>query len=582
MKDAPAFMGPLVDALSDRAVVLSVPDFRIVHANRSYLESLGLPLDSLRGRGCPEFEHGHAAGRNGLVCPARVAAETGRAQVFPGSCRRNGDGNGRRTVETVAVPVSGGAETGYVVVISKEKSGESWFLEDLGGRAEFLGSLVQTCPEGIIGHDREGNVFLFNASAGRLLGYTRREVVGRVNVADFYPPGGAREVREFLDSEEYGGRGRLVDFETEARTREGKRIPIRLCATVIHDKGREAGVIGFFTDITLRRAMQQAALDSEERLRGIFEAAGDAILSFDRDNRIVLANRAAADILGCPGGEIVGRLLTDFFPPRYTGHWDEIRRYAVGDDASARKSFELALLSRSGVEVPVQMSLSEKTVRGERIFTAIVRDITERKALEEELRLLSVTDSLTQLYNRRHFHSLAQKEIDRASRTGAPFSVLLVDVDRFKGYNDTYGHLEGDQVLRALAEEIRSNFRTMDSGFRLGGEEFLVLLPETDSAGATVAAERLRIRFADRKFHPVPGEEPVSVTVSIGIAEYREGMDLSDLVRAADLAMYAAKNGGRDRVACYEHLLARSMTPAPPPAPTNRTLRLQNPPGKPI
>ena len=133
-----------------------------------------------------------------------------------------------------------------------------------------------------------------------------------------------------------------------------------------------------------------------------------------------------------------------------------------------------------------------------------------------------------------------------------------MDVDRFKQYNDAFGHDQGDKVLRALGDAIRKNFRTMDTGFRFGGEEFLVLLPETAAEVAIIAAERLRNRFAAIPFLPHPDEEPRNVTLSIGVAEYRPGISIDDLVRSADRAMYAAKNAGRNRTVSYEHLVAQT------------------------
>jgi diguanylate cyclase (GGDEF)-like protein len=133
-----------------------------------------------------------------------------------------------------------------------------------------------------------------------------------------------------------------------------------------------------------------------------------------------------------------------------------------------------------------------------------------------------------------------------------------MDVDRFKHYNDAFGHGEGDKVLRALGEVIRKNFRTMDTGFRHGGEEFLVLLPETTAEAAFIPAERLRTRFSAIPFLPHPDEEPRQVTLSIGIAVFRPEYSIDDLVRFADRAMYAAKNGGRNRTVSFEHLVAES------------------------
>ena len=433
------------------------------------------------------------------------------------------------------------------------------FLSSLERRSAFLENIVHTCPEGIIANDNEGKIFLFNASAERIFGYAPEEAIGKISASRLYPRGGAREVKEYLYSEEYGDRGYLVDFETEILRKNGKKAPIRLCCSVLKENGKEIGFIGFFTDISARMALQAKFVESEERFRGIFESARDAIVSVGEDGNVVMANRAAQELLGYGEENLSGMEVIRLFPPRFVAYWKELSLYASGlGPGNERRNIEIMVLSKSGAEIPVQLTMAEKIVRGQRIQTAILRNISDRKALEEELRLQSITDTLTELYNRRHFHSLAQNEVERALRNRAPFSVLLMDVDRFKQYNDAFGHDEGDKVLRTLGEEIRKNFRTMDTGFRHGGEEFLVLLPDTTAETALIPAERLRKRFSAIPFLPHPDEEPRKVTLSIGIAEFRSGISIDDLVRFADRAMYAAKNAGRDRTVSYEHLVVRS------------------------
>ena len=426
--------------------------------------------------------------------------------------------------------------------------------------ANIFEKILHICPEGVIGNDLKGNIYFFNASAERLLGYEREEVIGKINVTSLYPAGGAREVREFLYSEEYGGRGRLVDFETEVARKDGKRIPIRLSCSLLRENDRDAGVVGFFSDITTRRAAEREFVESENRFRNIVETAGDAIFSFDESHSIVMANRAAEEMLDFDRGELTGSSFRRLIPSRYGDGWDQVERYSASGSAPvARKPFELTLLAKSGREIPVQISMAEKRAAGKKTVTAIIRDISARKTMEEELRLLSITDTLTQLYNRRHFHSLAHKELDRAQRTKTVFSLLLIDIDYFKRYNDAYGHVEGDRVLRTMGEVMRKNFRTMDSSFRFGGEEFVALFPETPAAGAMIAAERLRTRFSAVKFRPVPGGKPVTMTVSIGVSTYHDGDSAEDMIRFADLAMYAAKNGGRNRTISYEGIRSRHI-----------------------
>ena len=429
----------------------------------------------------------------------------------------------------------------------------------------FFENLLNICPEGVIGNDLKGNILFFNASAERLLGYNREEVIGKLNVGALYSTGGAREVKEFLYSEEYGGRGRVVDFETEIVRKDGKRIPIRLSCVLLQEEGREQGVVGFFSDITARKAAERESLESEKRFRAIVETAGDAIFSFDEDHNIVMANHAAEELLEYDKGGLSGMNFRRLIPSKYGDSWEQIERYAAaGSTPGMKRSVELTLLAKTGREIAVQISMSEKQADGKKTVTAIVRDISARRAMEEELRLLSITDTLTQLYNRRHFHSLAEKEMDRALRNKVVFSLLFIDIDNFKKYNDTYGHAEGDRVLQAMGDAMRKNFRTMDSCFRMGGEEFLALLPEASAAGARVAAERLHARFAGLEFRPPPGEKPVKMTVSIGISGYREGNTVEDMVRFADLAMYAAKNGGRNRCVNYEDLRGRQKPVSDP------------------
>ena len=433
------------------------------------------------------------------------------------------------------------------------------FLGSLERRSAFLENVISTCPEGIIANDTRGNIFLYNKSAEGIFGYTAEEIIGKLHAKLLYPPGGAREVRDYIYSPQYGPHGHLVDFETEILRKNGKKAPIRLCCSVLREKGQEIGYIGFFTGISARIALQAKFLESEERFRGIFESARDAIVSVGEDGKVVMANHAAQELLGYGEETLFGIEAIRLFAARFADYWKELSVYASGlGPGNERRNIEILVLSKSGAEIPVQLTLAENIVRGQRIQTAILRDISDRKALEEELRLQSITDTLTELYNRRHFHSLAQNEAERTLRTHMPFSVLLMDVDRFKQYNDAFGHDEGDKVLRALGEEIRKNFRTMDTGFRHGGEEFLMLLPETTAEAAILPAERLRKRFSAIPFLPHPDEEPRKVTLSIGIAEFRPGISIDDLVRSADRAMYAAKNAGRDRTVSYEHLVPQS------------------------
>jgi len=176
------------------------------------------------------------------------------------------------------------------------------------------------------------------------------------------------------------------------------------------------------------------------------------------------------------------------------------------------------------------------------VLKNLVARVREREG-QGELERLSVTDALTGLYNRRHLMGTLANEVQRSRRLRRTFSVLLADVDHFKQYNDTHGHLGGDAVLVKMAEILRQTTRGVDSVARYGGEEFVVMLIEAPIATAAAVGERLRARVAAEEFGAG------RVTVSVGAAEYpTHGETPEELIASADAAMYQAKNAGRDRV----------------------------------
>ena len=180
-------------------------------------------------------------------------------------------------------------------------------------------------------------------------------------------------------------------------------------------------------------------------------------------------------------------------------------------------------------------------------FEVLKRKETEKKLVQSEKKYknLSITDDLTQLFNSRYFYAKLGEEIDRAHRYKRPMSLLLIDIDDFKNYNDNFGHLEGDNVLAAAGSMIRECLRKIDSAFRYGGEEFMVILPETPLEPARIVAERIRKAFEAKTFKPEPTKD-VTVTVSIGVSQYEDGR--KQFIKKADQAMYNAKAGGKNRV----------------------------------
>jgi len=183
----------------------------------------------------------------------------------------------------------------------------------------------------------------------------------------------------------------------------------------------------------------------------------------------------------------------------------------------------------------------------------------ELQAANRELERVSVTDALTGLCNRRLLLETMVHETQRSRRTAQPFSILMLDIDAFKAFNDTYGHQAGDRALVMVAQVIRESVRVLDTVARYGGEEFVVVLPETDLAGAAGTAERIRSAIEASRLSL--GEKDVSVTLSIGVAEFpMDGAAVDLIIGSADQALYRAKEGGRNRVVLSRAKPAASRT----------------------
>ncbi len=167
-------------------------------------------------------------------------------------------------------------------------------------------------------------------------------------------------------------------------------------------------------------------------------------------------------------------------------------------------------------------------------------------------RELSVKDELTGINNRRYFQQMLQMEWKRAVRFHRPLSLIMVDVDHFKLYNDTFGHLQGDRALKQIGDMLRKNLREVDTVARFGGEEFVLLLPDTDKRGAIAVAEKVRLLVEGHTFLTDDNKDTRVVTLSSGVSTYPDDvLEMDDLIDHADIALYRAKELGRNRIECY-------------------------------
>jgi diguanylate cyclase (GGDEF)-like protein len=214
--------------------------------------------------------------------------------------------------------------------------------------------------------------------------------------------------------------------------------------------------------------------------------------------------------------------------------------------AQAAISIENAILNDE-----LESRVAERTVELVRINKRLREEIEERKRIEKELQRLAMTDPLTGAYNRRHFFELAQQEFDRSQRYGRQISMIIFDIDFLKQINDSYGHLVGDQILQATAQRFMDNLRQLDIFARYGGDEFVVLLPETDLEQAKLAARRLHDVVSRTPVETLEG--PVHLQISMGVACLHDTDDMEKLLMKADQALYTAKESGRNRVVVFDN-----------------------------
>ncbi len=266
-----------------------------------------------------------------------------------------------------------------------------------------------------------------------------------------------------------------------------------------------------------------AILDDQENFRRV----NDAFISVFSPGRSDLENVKFSDIVF---NEKYGEIISQQF-----------KEAKKGSSIDSQSWYTLPNLGERFLRIHIYPLFSGRQTISGLVFHAM--DLTEMKLMEEKLHQLSITDTLTGLFNRNHFQTLSETEMSRSARYGIPLSFIMFDIDHFKRINDTYGHDNGDVVLKAIADLVRRKVRDTDSLFRWGGEEFILMLPHTTSNEAVVLAERIRLDI-EQIVHEGIGK----VTCSFGVTAYRGREPGQVLFNRLDGLLYESKNSGRNRV----------------------------------
>ncbi|HOK06075.1 MAG TPA: PAS domain S-box protein [Syntrophales bacterium] len=421
-------------------------------------------------------------------------------------------------------------------------------------------AILEGMQEGYYEVDLAGNFTFFNPALTRILGYAPEELLG-MNNRRYSDPETAKKVFRAYN-EVYRSGVPMRNLEWELIRKDGRRVWVETSVSLIRDAatGEPVGFRGLMLDITQRKEAQIALLESQRRLMDIIAFLPDATMVVDEEGRVIAWNRAMEALTGVPAAEILGRgdyayalpfykkrrpLLVDLAlraDPKLDALYPNVVRegHVVSGEARLRHF-------RGGDRIIWGMASALLDQEG-RIRGAIetIRDITDRKAMEEEIRNLAITDPLTGLLNRRGFFTLVEHQMRLARRSGKGLLLVYMDLDGLKGINDTLGHEEGDRAIRETAQVLREVFRASDIAARLGGDEFAVLVVDTARESETAVARRLDDCLIARNGHP---ERRYALSISAGMVPFdaKAHPTLDDWLRAADERMYRQKEKKRKK-----------------------------------
>ncbi|AEF94460.1 response regulator receiver modulated diguanylate cyclase with PAS/PAC sensor [Desulfotomaculum nigrificans CO-1-SRB] len=430
---------------------------------------------------------------------------------------------------------------GIVRDISERKQAQ----EELeNSRKQYL-ELAENAPIGILKCDQEGNIIYVNQKTLEMLGSPSIEETKKINLLTFpllVRYGLSRKLEECLQNNKPG------TYEMNYESKWGKKVWLRVHIKPQVDRNTVIGAQIIIDDITERKQLEEVNRRKEERFRLMLEGIPNPAWLVSRKRRILAQNKAASALFGTKVGDycwkrvLGGGNLPDEYREAYEKNGSPLPGtkcyFCRGDEALAGNK-----PLNSEVELGGNIWDMWWIPLGEDVYLHYATDVTRYKKIEEELRQLSVTDVLTNAYNRRYFTQKLEEEIERAKRADRKFSLIILDIDRFKSINDRFGHNAGDLVLKSIAELIKNRIRKIDTLARWGGEEFVILLPDTTVKNAARLAEELRESLSQMD---IPGVD--HVTASFGVAGYCPGDMVDTLVNKADNMMYEAKAAGRNCV----------------------------------
>ena len=437
-----------------------------------------------------------------------------------------------------------------------------YFLIDADAESagrEIAQAAFEQAPDFAYIKNAQGQFVAVNRTTAAYHGFDSPKRMLGLTDFDIITPDRAAELHE-AEQKAMQGRTPITNLEEMIIDQDGdERWFLTSKVPLVGRSGTVIGISGVTRDITRDKQIATDLQESRNRLTYVMSEMVDGIALFHKEGTLLFSNERYRDLF--PLTKAIRRPGIDYRDILQAVH-DTGEQVTLQQDHQEWVSEAMAALKNGGDEETNLYDGRWLHIRTrptqEATSIVIVSDITDAKRLElalrtnsEKLQQLSETDALTGLPNRRTLDNILSKEIARTDRSGTPLSLLMIDVDRFKAYNDHYGHLAGDECLRMVAQCVREAVkRPMDLAARYGGEEFAVVLPDTDEDGAYHVALAIADQLRSANL-PHLASEKGRVTVSIGVGSYRQGQNgrsADELIRQADTALYGAKAAGRDRI----------------------------------
>lgn len=435
----------------------------------------------------------------------------------------------------------------------------------LEGEYEALIQFLYMAPIGLVQARTDGEIIMVNPLCAQLLMPLSRngELANLFTALEGLAPDLRHRVQAFESM--HGMICEALHLQINAGTQGRKESQILSLSLLKLDSERLMAVLSDVTESVKReRELRQSQAWINTIVTGLVDYA---LVPLDECGRLQSWNASIGRVTGFEHDEVVGQDYSLFYPPdsmsadRVLDRLHEADKSGWSLDEGWRMHSDGTRYWGSCLIAPLHAP--EETQSEDRAYSLIIRDVSDRREATEALRRSVSCDHLTGLANRRAFFDGAELELQRWKRAPRPLSVVMIDADHFKRINDMHGHAAGDAVLRHLAAGMSATFRAIDIVARLGGEEFVALLPGTTVEGAEAVALRLCRSIAAQSVE-VDGT-PIRYTVSMGIATMEDGVeDINALIRRADVAMYAAKSNGRNRVERWCADLRRAPSAAHP------------------